>query len=387
MSLLSSRVLALCVLACQEMLQHPTCVRAEPVTVHILPALIDLNQVGRLHGQLAADQIHAYFQTREISKLHNFTRSEAGSVVLDGLRTRALEYTPYLEEEIAGIAEGAGVSVDDVWAVNMISELEAANSVYGSHCSDVIGRSPDGDVWSAHTEDWSMDFSPLCYFVVYNAAPGASFRPVGGLVYPGQVPGFAVAFTPTVWSTSNSLFPVGMDRTGLSVVSVARRALEAESAEEVADRYLVSGQALGMNTQVFSARKGVAFAADIESAGAANASCLTPIEGNATHFNAYKHLDVPASASASCAHRQAAADRHAPPKSRADVLAILGDTTDAELPVYRENNTMFAVLFHSEDGRFEVWHRNNPSMTEPDWVSTLSEVFQASAQPQVVALV
>lgn len=383
----SSHVLTLCALACQEMMQLAACSRGEPVTAHVLPALDDLSQAGHLHGQLAAERIHAFFQTAEISKLLNFTRSQAGSAVLDDLRSRALEHTPFLGEEISGIAAGAGVAVDDIWAVNMISELEAANSVYGSHCSDVLGRSPGGDVWAAHTEDWSMDFKPLMYFVVYNSAPGASFRPVGGLVYPGQVPGFAVAFTPSVWTTSNSLFPTGMDRKGLTVVSVARHALEAEDAEEVARRYLVPGQALGMNTQVVAARAGSVFAADVETAGAANVSRLTAIEANATHFNNYKHLSVPSFVQESSSHRQAAADLHAPPLSRADVLAILGDTSDTELPIYREGHTMFATVFHSEDGRFEVWHGSNPSLTEPAWVSTLAEVFQASTHPFVVEVV
>lgn len=229
-----------------------------------------------------------------------------------------------------------------------------------------------------------MDFKPLCYFVAYNTGPGASFAPVGGLVYPGQAPGFAVAFTPYVWSTSNSLFPSGVNASGTSVVATARAALAHTSAEEVAQGYQHVGQAYGMNTQVVANSPGHAYAASIESAGAANEVHLHVAEDNMTHFNNYKYLsDVSAYVQPSSTHRQAAADRHSAPSSKHDVLAILGDTSDAELPIYRAGHTMFATLFHSGTGRFWVWHGSNPKESEPAWTSTLSDVFEASTLPTV----
>lgn len=352
---------------------------ADPVIVYNLPPVLSLSDAGRLHGQYAAQQISAFFATPEVEKLLNFTHLEDGRAALWRLRDASTTASPSLAEELAGIAEGAGVDLDDIWAVNLISELEFLERTHGDHCSDVLARDDAShEVWHGHTEDWSLDFRPLVYFVVYNAEPGADFRPVGGLVYPGQAPGFAVAFTPTVWSTSNSLFPAGINESGLPIVAVARWALEAEDAREVAQRFDRAGQAFGMNTQVVSHEAGHAFAAYVESAGAANQACTIEMGSNMTHFNAYKCLKVDAKVSASSEHRQAAADRFAAPRSPADVVAILGDTSDKDYPIYRANHTMVATLFHSSSGRFWAWHGSNPATNEPDWTSTLEEVFQPS---------
>jgi len=361
-------------------------IAADPVTVYNLPPVPSLFEAGRLHGQHAKQQITAFQETAEIGKLLNFTHSDTGRIALEKLRNASIEATPWLEVELAGIAEGSGANLDDIWAVNLVSELEQLALPQGDHCSDIMGRDDaTGEVWHGHTEDWSMDFKPLCYFVVYNTDAEASFRPIGGLVYPGQAPGFAVTFTPSLWSTSNSLFPWGINVTGKGVVAVARAALEHADPEEVARRYNCTGQAYGMNTQVVANAPGRAFAADIESAGAANSVRLEALDKNLTHFNNYKYQpDVKVKFDSSSAHRQAAADKHPAPGSRADVLSILGDTSDKEWPIYIVNHTMFATVFHSGTGRFWVWHGSNPNESEPSWTSTLAEVFKSSSLPAVV---
>lgn len=364
---------------------------ADPVVVHSLPAVETLREAGRLHGQRAREGIFAFQRTAEIARLLNFTRTPAGLAALEPLRRRALEAVPLLGEELAGVAEGAGAALDDVWAVNLISELEALQpegflgrrlSFQGDgHCSDVMGRDEKGEVWHGHTEDWSMDFKPLLYIVVYNALPGASFRPFGGLVYPGQAPGFAPSFTPALWSTSNSLFPKGVNASGTATIAVARAALEeaGDDAAAFAGRYNITGQSYGMNMQVVANAPGGAFAAVVESAGFANKVYFKTVGENHTHFNNYKFLDVEALVQESSVHRQAAADRHAAPRSKEDILQILGDTSDPQLPIYRHNHTMFAMVFHSGTGRFWVWHGSNPKDAEPDLTSSLSELFVASA--------
>ena len=84
-----------------------------------------------------------------------------------------------------------------IWSVNLLSELQFG--LYGEHCSDVLVRVHEtGAVLSGHNEDWTKDWTPYLYWVVYNTMPGATFRSVGGLCYPGQAPGFAVTFTRSV---------------------------------------------------------------------------------------------------------------------------------------------------------------------------------------------
>lgn len=85
-------------------------------------------------------------------------------------------------------------------------------------------------------------------------------------------------------------------------------------------------------------------------------------------------------AGASSVHRQEAANRHAPPRTRDDELRILGDTSDPVLPLYRANHTMFTTLFHSDDGRVEIWHGVNPSTAPSDLVFTLQDIFSRSTR-------
>ena len=76
--------------------------------------------------------------------------------------------------------------------------------------------------------------------------------------------------------------------------------------------------------------------------------------------------------------RQAAADAHKAPKSRADVLAILGDTSDPEYPIYNAH-TMFTVLFNSITGNVQLWTGRNPSEGEPDFESRLEDLVYGGA--------
>ena len=60
----------------------------------------------------------------------------------------------------------------------------------------------------------------------------------------------------------------------------------------------------------------------------------------------------------------------------------IGDSSDAEFPVYRPQNTMISTLFDSSDGSFAVWYDMNPrDATTPSWLSTLKEVFALSNLP------
>jgi hypothetical protein len=123
---------------------------------------------------------------------------------------------------------------------------------------------------------------------------------------------------------------------------------------------------------------------NVEVAGAANRAQLTELHNNMTHFNNYKYLEVPVTfVDQSSQHRQQAADRHASPRTRADVLAVLSDSSDPVLPVYRPNHTMYTLLFHSDGGVVQIWHGVNPEggKVNPTWESTVAEIFSASVSP------
>jgi hypothetical protein len=175
-----------------------------------------------------------------------------------------------------------------------------------------------------------------------------------------------------------------------AAAAAAAAAAPSAVARALADGLTAPGQAFGMSVTAVVAtavvatavpRGEVALAAvalNAEIAGAAGLARATALDANMSHFNNYKELEaVPvAFVDASSTHRQAAADRHAQPRSRTDVLAILGDTSDPDLPVYRANHTMLTTLFHSDGGALEVWYRANPAAAQPVFRSTLGELFE-----------
>ena len=222
--------------------------------VHHLPATSDLRNAGRFHGTAAARAIHAFLSTKEIASLIAFA-GDGGKAILNNLRAASMKCTPWLEAEIEGIAEGAGVEVLAIWCVTLLSELQHAQLAAGSsakkwtpgHCSDVMSRCADGGVLLGHNEDWTPEWANLMYWVVYHPAEGASFDPIGGLVYPGQPPGFAVTFSSTVWTSQNGLFPRAQCTSGVCIIAVVRRALREASAASVAEQIRRAGQALGID--------------------------------------------------------------------------------------------------------------------------------------------
>lgn len=296
---------------------------AKVVQVYNLPPVSSNHEAGYLHGQKAKSRIRAFLSTTEISRVINFTNTAHGMDVLSALKKHAALFSPWLEKEVAGIAQGAETSVNNIWAVNLLSELEAvmpSGQVLVSeleksdgHCSDVFARSGNGEVWHGHNEDWSLEFRPLLYVVVYNSLDAKTFPPVGGLVYPGQTPGFAITFTPTLWTTQNSLFPKGLNSNGKCVVATMREALVAagnsRNIDPLTRRLAAPGQAYGMSINGV-ARKGrgaharkfpmphqLATAFNVEVAGALNRSRVTTLASlgsNMTHFNNYKFMhDIP----------------------------------------------------------------------------------------------
>ena len=278
---------------------------AESVQVYNLPPVSSFFQAGFLHGGKAKDRIQAFLATEEVSRLINFVNTTDGMRVLSSLKKQATRFTPWLVKELSGIAQGSDTSVEHIWAVNLLSELQAAmpsgKELPDGHCSDVFARSNNGEVWHGHNEDWSLEFKPLLYFVVYNTHDATIFPPVGGLVYPGQAPGFAVTFTPTLWTTQNSLFPKGLNENGKCVISILREALvsagNTTNTDDLAHQLAAKGQAYGMSTNVVTrsgiARRKLPIAFNVEVAGALNRSSVTTLPSlgsNMTHFNNYKFL-------------------------------------------------------------------------------------------------
>merc|ERR1712173_72785 len=104
--------------------------------------------------------------------------------------------------------------------------------------------------------------------------------------------------------------------------------------------------------------------------------------GNYTHFNMYKHLElqnITDKIDASSVHRAAITDALPPPRTRADVMSILSDTTDPELPVFK-NGTLATFILDGLTGQLDIWcNASANSGAPPAYSWNLWRFFSGSA--------
>ncbi|MEX2286851.1 MAG: C45 family peptidase [Planctomycetaceae bacterium] len=126
-------------------------------------------ELGRQHGEQAAE------------KIRGFLDYLAGQLKLshESLRTRARRFVPLFEtacphllEEIAGLADGAGVDFADALAVQLRGELGQAGD--GACTSFVIGRrgTADGDILIGQTSDNPAALMDYAYVLDLKPASG-----------------------------------------------------------------------------------------------------------------------------------------------------------------------------------------------------------------------
>ncbi len=208
-------------------------------------------QAGLRLGEHAADLIHAFLKDETIKSLLDYTSELDGELLLHAQIASCTRCFPQLSEEVRGIAEGANVAESVIWSLSFMSEILAhAKCQKAEHCSDVIVRNAEGCVVHGHTEDWNASWKELMYWVVYAPHDGASFKPIGGLVYPGQAIGFAITFTSTLWTTQNSLHPKCFDSEGTPIVAAVRIALNEDQYDAAVSKLCSARVTLGACIQV-----------------------------------------------------------------------------------------------------------------------------------------
>jgi isopenicillin-N N-acyltransferase-like protein len=92
----------------------------------------------------------------------------------------AQERYPQYVDELMGMAEGAGVSFDDLAVVNAM-EAVTMDALHLTKCSSMAvndDRTADGHVLVAHNEDWLPDDEQDVYVVHASPEKGPSFLSV-----------------------------------------------------------------------------------------------------------------------------------------------------------------------------------------------------------------
>mmetsp|Transcript_26957 Transcript_26957/g.77349 ORF Transcript_26957/g.77349 Transcript_26957/m.77349 type:complete len:448 (+) Transcript_26957:39-1382(+) len=337
-----------------------------------------LRAAGLVHGRLARNRIQGWFATAEMRRIFRFAASSAGAGIFERLkRDNAREFPEYVEE-MRGLAEGAQVSMDEVWCANLLNEFdnlipEEGAAVEG--CSDLFAVAEGGfgeGFAEGHNEDWSDTVKHFMYFVSYKfeagsmstfTEPGPPFSDCAGLTYPGHVLG-----SPPTWNnhgmyaTQNHLTPRHSRPGGLALAFVKRRALcETGSLDAFVAALTVPGWSTGASVS----------AVDLKARRMVNVELyedrhsvleVTESMGNYSHFNQYRRLQAvsgrPLDDPQSFLNdpRQARVDELPPMRSAADIEAVLGDRQ-----VFSRHGTIATLVLNGTTSTLSVWCCGRPS--------------------------
>lgn len=186
----------------------------------------NLYDAGFQHGRLARHQINGWFQSKEMQYLFNFTDGE-GRARFEQLKANNSAVFPQYVREMQGIADGAELDINKIWAANLINELEITMKHHPEdHCSNVFAFAGT-HVVMGHNEDWSTSVMPYWYYMKYTAASDADWSSCAGLVYPGTLVGWAPTWNAHgLYMDQNTLFPLRVrSQGGLGQVFIQRDAV------------------------------------------------------------------------------------------------------------------------------------------------------------------
>ena len=197
-------------------------------------------EIGRQIGECCAIQVR-----RSVENAHLLLANAYEDLQLtwDGAQIQARKYLPFAQErypqyveEMIGIAEGAGVSFDDVSVLNAM-EAVTMDALHLSKCTTMAvneRRTADGHVLVAHNEDWLPEDEADVYVV--HVTPDDE-PPFIAMNYGGLLPNVGIN-AEGIAQCCDTVYPTDI-RIGIPRVVVSRAVLAARTLGD-AIRFTVS---------------------------------------------------------------------------------------------------------------------------------------------------
>eukprot|EP00039_Didymoeca_costata_P020906 m.342819 g.342819 ORF g.342819 m.342819 type:complete len:388 (-) comp21867_c0_seq1:20-1183(-) len=350
-----------------------------------------LYDAGVQHGKMAKERIHTWFNSEETQEVFHYATTE-GKEAYTQLRTASESAYKVYADELRGIAEGAGLSLDNVWAAQLMIELENLMEMSGvrgtnfsSHCTDISTVSAGGFTKGfvhGHNEDWSPDAGKSYYYIKYTALPGADFESCGGLAYPGALIGWGPTWNRHgVYMSINTLYPKKIDiGKTISTAFIQRDAICRKglgAGLKPVYTILQEGRwSEGSSANLIDTASSSTGIANVETWTSHSAlTILKPSDHHTTnmsHLNMYKYMDVTQGGPwlERSIIRQKILDEQPPPESKADIMDILSDPKE----IFSDKTIASMVLDSS--GNMLVWDGTAPSTSAPLYTWNLRTFFE-----------
>lgn len=341
---------------------------------------------GLQHGKMAQQRIHGWFSSAEMQSIFRWAHGN-GSAAFEQLKRDNGREFPHFVEEMQGIAEGAGVSLDQVWCANLINELENLMDIAGTpaeHCSDIYAVADGGyeaGFAHGHNEDWSDMAKKFWYFTAVsyeNSTPG--FKHCAGMSYPGTLAGWASTWNEHgIFGVQNTLMPRKSRKFGLACAFVQRRAVcSARTLDDVVAGLSVHGWSDGASMNVVDLRgKRMANIEIWEDRHSVME--VTEAMGNYSHFNQYKHLTTESGEAIDDSSvfvgdkRQSTVDALPGARSANDIMDRLSNPN-----VFRPHATLMTTVLNST-GLLRIWVASPSATSSPMYSWNILSFFDTPA--------
>lgn len=143
-------------------------------------------EIGYQVGQVFRENIKEILHSRSEwhSRLINILKSDEGRKFSDKLLELSQKHFPNVIEEIKGMADGAGIHFNHIWAINIKSELGAVKKEPPG-CSSIFVKD-DKNMWLFHNEDGHTAYKDIVFTIKVTPPSGISYI---SMVYPGTITG------------------------------------------------------------------------------------------------------------------------------------------------------------------------------------------------------
>jgi len=252
------------------------------------PPLVEVSgtnlEMGRQIGEARREQVRHSVDNAHIMIDQSYDTLE---LTWEGANFQARKYLPFAEErypqyvdEIRGIAEGAGVSFDDIMVVNAM-EAVTMDALHLTRCTSFAvneQRTADGHVLLAHNEDWVPEDENDVYVV---SAKPKEEPPYLAMTYGGLIPN--VGFNAYgIAQAIDSVYP-NDSRIGIPRLVLARAGLASRRISGAIGRTLIPHRAAGYNHLIVH-ESGEMYAVEVS---ARRFDILHGTDGYITHTNHY----------------------------------------------------------------------------------------------------
>ena len=301
-------------------------------------------EVGRRIGHHFAGAIHRLFGNYDflLKQLLPFLKHPSGQGFLQSYLKLHRTHFPHYVAELEGMAEGAGRSFEEIFAANLRGEFSglirskqpagSAADPGDKGCTDCLVLTPEAAL-IGHNEDGPPAGSGNMFVVRVTVDDNPTFT---ALCYPGFLPGNAFGFNKFgILHSINNVAPRPV-KVGVARHFIARSLLEARTLEEAVQRVSIPGRAAGFNYNIGSLAERRIVSVEV----APGRHQVREVQGYYTHTNHYFELngqkqDITLS-SKKRLERCLVLCRAKSPTHAGHVLALLGDQTDREFPIYRD---------------------------------------------------